>query len=67
MLQMLSMPVCQPSQEPLMAHAPNLYERSEKEDMKKAIELLYDFRKSLGELHPNCITLIENMLQHRRY
>jgi len=46
---------------------PNPYNRNEKDDMKIAIDALYEFRKKLSELHPTCIELIENMLQHRRY
>lgn len=41
------------------------YNRNEKDDMKKAIELLYEFTEKLRELHPNCIDMIENMLQRR--
>lgn len=52
---------------PPAVHAPSLYDRDEKEDMKKAIELLYQFKQSLSELHPNCLNLIEGMLQFRRF
>ncbi len=41
--------------------------RSEQEDVKEAIDLLYDFRKKLDKLHPRVKDLIENMLQVRRY
>lgn len=42
------------------------YSRNEKDDMKKAIELLYEFKRGLDELHPNCTTLMEQMLQYNR-
>jgi hypothetical protein len=46
------------------------YNRNEEADMQKAIGYLYDFKKKLDDLHPNCLNLIENMLQkhtHNRY
>lgn len=45
----------------------NNWKRNEREDMKLAIEYLYEFKKKLSDLHPNCLSLIENMLQHRRF
>lgn len=45
----------------------NLWSRNEKDDMKEAIDLLYSFKEKLGKLHPNCINLIEQMLQNRHY
>lgn len=39
------------------------YNRNEKEDMQKAIEYLYEFKRKLDELHPNCINVIEHLLQ----
>ncbi len=44
----------------------NKYNRNEKEDMKKAIEFLYEFAEKLRELHPNCTDMIENMLVRAR-
>ena len=41
------------------------YNRNEMEDMKKAIEYLYEFKKKLDELHPHCITMMENLLQSK--
>jgi hypothetical protein len=41
----------------------NKYLRNEEADMQKALGYLYDFKKKLDELHPHCITLIEQMLQ----
>jgi len=49
---------------------PSRYSRNEEADMQKAIGYLYDFKKKLDELHPNCINLIESLLQkpnHNRY
>ncbi len=43
------------------------YERNEQEDMKKAVDYLYEFKKKMAELHPSCLNLIENMLQRPRY
>lgn len=43
------------------------YQRNEKEDMKRAIELLYEFNDKIRELHPACLTVVENMLQRPRY
>jgi hypothetical protein len=43
------------------------FSRNEKEDMQKAIEYLYDFKRKLDELHPNCLSLIEGMLQRVRH
>jgi hypothetical protein len=45
----------------------NRYSRNEEVDMQEAIGYLYDFKKKLDELHPNCLTLIENMLQKPNY
>ena len=41
--------------------------RNQKEDMKKAMDYLYEFREKLDELHPECVIIIESMLQQRRY
>lgn len=41
--------------------------RDEKADMKRAIELLYEFKESLNQLHPNCVTVIDHLLQHPKY
>lgn len=40
--------------------------RSEEEDMQTAISYLYEFKKKLDKLHPNCINLIQSMLQDQR-
>lgn len=40
--------------------------RNEREDMKAAIDALYEFKKKLSELHPNCTDFLENMLQQQR-
>lgn len=46
---------------------PNRWERNEKDDMKTAIEYLFDFKDKLSKLHPTAIDMIENMLQRHRY
>lgn len=43
------------------------YERNEKEDMKLAMEYLYDFNEKLGKLHPMCRELMHHIMQERRY
>lgn len=43
------------------------YKRCEKDDMKQAIELLYEFKKKIDELHPNCLNLIDHIIQQRRF
>ncbi len=40
------------------------YTRDEEEDLKKAIGYLYEFKKKLDSLHPNCVYIIEHMLQN---
>ena len=53
--------------QPLAPQAPSRYQRNEKEYLKSAIELLYEFKRKLDELHPTAIDLIENMLQRPRF
>jgi len=48
---------------PPVQQTENKYSRNEEADMQKAMGYLYDFKKKLDELHPNCTNLIENMLQ----
>lgn len=43
------------------------YHRSEEEDMQKAISYLYEFRKKLDTLHPNCLNIISHILQDRSF
>lgn len=43
------------------------YSRSEEEDMQSAIVYLYEFKKKLDKLHPQCIHHIERMLQKPRH
>lgn len=45
------------------------YSRNLKEDLKAAMDLLISFKESLEKLHPECIFLIEKLLQntHNRY
>lgn len=45
----------------------NRYDRNEKDDLKTAIDALYEFKKRLDELHPNCLDIIDTMLQRTRY
>jgi hypothetical protein len=50
---------------PSMPPIPTGYKRDEKEDMKTAIDALYEFKRKLNELHPVCVDLINSMLQQR--
>lgn len=43
----------------------NPYKRDEKEDLKTAIDALYEFKRKLNELHPVCVDVINAMLQQR--
>lgn len=52
-------PVC------AMPSIDNRWNRDMQEDMKAAIELLWKFKAGLDKLHPECLTMIENMLQIR--
>lgn len=42
-------------------------QRSESDDMQKAIAMLYEFKAKLDEMHPNCVNMIEHMLQRPRF
>lgn len=52
---------------PRVMNEPSKYERNELEDMTKGIELLFEFKKKLSQLHPNVLECIEQMLQRPRY
>lgn len=39
------------------------YSRSIKDDMKIAMELLFQFKEGIEKLHPECSYLIEKLLQ----
>lgn len=43
------------------------YTRNECDDMKRGIELLYEFHRKLSELHPNVVDMVECLLQRPRY
>ncbi len=46
--------------------AQDTWNRNEKEDMKLAIEYLYEFHEKLSKLHPECTMHMNHMLQERR-
>lgn len=52
-----------------IAEIPNMpminktWERNVQEDLKKAIDLLFDFKASLDKLHPECTRVIERIMQ----
>lgn len=56
-----------PSQMPSVLYTEDKWQRNEIEDMKKAIDYLYEFREKLSTLHPIVFELIENLLQRPRY
>ncbi len=64
--QMNASPICS-SNDIHPAQQPSRYSRNEKDDIKIAIDALYDFKKKLDELHPACVDIIENMMQRPRY
>ena len=43
------------------------YDRDEKEDLKTAIDYLYEFKKKLTLIHPEVLGKIERMLQIPNY
>lgn len=51
--------VCMPARD-------DRYDRSEQEDLKLAIDHLYEFKAKLNKLHPSVCDKIELMLQHPR-
>lgn len=38
--------------------------RDQKEDLKRAIDYLYSFKKGLAELHPSVLPIIESMIKN---
>lgn len=67
MLGRISNQPLQPSCAPQPLHSEDRWQRSEQEDMKKAIEYLYDFKEKLSKLHPTALDAIETILQRPRY
>lgn len=53
--------------QPAVSLSNDIYARDMQEDMVTAINLLFKFKQELDKLHPNCTSLIEDMLQRRRY
>jgi hypothetical protein len=45
----------------------NVWNRNEKEDMKKAIDLIYEFSEALSKLHPHVKDYVEKLFQQNRY
>ena len=39
------------------------YDRCFKNDIQEAVKLLCEFKEALEKLHPQCLFLIENMMQ----
>jgi|GEM_PF-5844419 hypothetical protein len=64
---MLSRIACTPLPSPSVPVSNNLWDRNELEDMKTAIEYLYEFRKKLAQLHPYVLDHMEHLLQKPRF
>ena len=43
------------------------YDRNEQEDLKLAIDYLYEFKAKLNKLHPSILDKIQHMLQTQKY
>lgn len=67
MLNRINANISMPCDVPKMDASFNRYSRNEKDDLKTAIDALYEFKRKLDELHPSCIDIIDNMLQRPRY
>ena len=39
------------------------YDRNEKDDLKLALDYLFEFKEKLNNLHPNVLYIIEKLLQ----
>lgn len=63
--------ICQtplmPSESPRQLAEKSPWERNELEDVKKAIEYLYEFKEKLSKLHPVAMNMMEHILQPTRY
>lgn len=42
------------------------YDRNEQEDLKLAIDHLYEFKAKLNKLHPGVLSRVEDMLQYKQ-
>lgn len=67
MLRNINSGIEQSTSMPLIPSQPSRYSRNEKDDIKTAIDALYEFKRKLDELHPTATDLIENMLQRPRF
>lgn len=43
------------------------YQRNLKDDLKTALDLLFEFKEKIDKLHPNTKEIIEQMLQKRSH
>lgn len=67
MLNRLGQAPLMPYEAPKPLYSEELYKRNEQEDVKKAIEYLYEFKEKLSKLHPMATMVIEQILQPVRY
>ena len=67
MLNRIGNQICMQAEAPRPLHSEDKWQRNEQEDMKKAIEYLYEFREKLSKLHPVALEAIDMMLQRNRY
>jgi len=59
--------VSMPCEAPRLAVSEDKWQRNEKDDLKTAIEYLYEFREKLSKLHPIAMEAIDQMLQKQNY
>lgn len=67
MLNRIGMASCVSNEALRSSHNEDKWQRNEMEDMKKAIEYLYEFKDKLSKLHPLACEAIDQMLQRPRY
>lgn len=59
-------PSCEVTQKRCVDTSPQVddrWNRNEQDDLKEAIDLMYDFKKKLNKLHPRISDMVETMLQ----
>lgn len=56
-----------PCDAPRPLHSEDKWQRNEKDDVKTAIEYLYEFKEKLSKLHPTAQATIEHILMPIRY
>lgn len=67
MLRRINQSVCMPYEAPRPAEGEDRWQRNEREDIKAAIDCLYEFREKLAKLHPMAMEIIEEMMQRPKF